>query len=404
MNMHCNRPNVALIIDTSLAHGRDILLGVSHYLTSHQPWSIYVDQRKLNDPPPTWLEGWTGNGVIMRAQSKRTQQIVAELGVPAIDALNFAPGQKCPSIISDHHAIARLAVDHLLERRFRHFAFVGVERALWSASRRNAVVEVLREAGHCCHVYSPLAKRFIHDGWEAGQLELTEWLHDLPKPVGVIAAHDLNALCVLDACRREELLVPEQVAVVGVDNDEVLCSLGDPPLTSVKLNAELIGYESAAMLERLMKGKKPPAKPILIAPLGVVSRRSTDTVAIDDPIVAQAMRFIQNNFSSDINVDLLATHCGASRRHIERAFSKCLGSTPNEHILRAKLSRAKQLLMETDYSLDVVAEKSGFTNGPYLSNLFKKKTGMTPGQFRRQSANGGSKFSDDRSLPASPVA
>jgi LacI family transcriptional regulator len=301
-------------------------------------------------------------------------------------------------VISDHQAIASLAVGHLLEREFRHFAFIGVDRALWSANRRDAVCGEVRKTGNLCHVYSPLSRRHFMEGWEGGQQDLAEWLISLPKPVGVIAAHDLRALCVLDACRRAGLHVPEQVAVIGVDNDEVLCNLGDPPLSSVKLDVELIGYEAAALLEHLMKGKKAPTKPIMIAPQGVITRRSTDTVAIEDPLVAKAMRFIQQNACSSMGVDQVAAHCGVSRRHIERNFTKFLGASPNEHIVRAKLARTKQLLTETDYSLDVIAEKCGLTHAAYLSVLFKKHVGVTPGEFRRGAHNGGSQFSADRPL------
>jgi LacI family transcriptional regulator len=389
-------PHVALIIETSLAHGRGILSGISQYLTAHEPWSIYVDQRKLNDPPPTWLQDWNGHGVIMRAQTKKIAEMVARLGVPAVDTLNHLRDLDVPAVLPDHRAVAKAAVEHLLERQFRHFAFVGVDRAAWSADRRDAVCEILSMLGHICHVYSPVSRRRFLESWEGGQQDLAEWLSSLPKPLGVIAAHDLRALCVLDACRRHGLAVPEQVAVIGVDNDEVLCNLGDPPLSSVKLDVELIGYESAALLEHLMKGKKAPKKPVMIPPRGIVTRRSTDTVAIEDPLVAKAMRYIQQNACNAIGVDQVAAHCGVSRRHIERNFNKFLGSSPNEHLIRAKLARAKQLLSETDYPLDLIAEKCGLTHAAYLNVLFKKHVGITPGEFRRGLDNGGGKFSADR--------
>ena len=187
--------HVALLVETSLGHGRGILSGISQYLISHEHWSVYVDQRKLNDPPPSWLKDWNGHGVIMRAQTKKISQIVADLGVPAVDTLNHLRGLNVPAVIPDHHAVAHMAVDHLVERQFRNFAFVGVERALWSTKRRDAVVEALRASGHLCHVYSPVSRQRFSEGWEGGQQDLAEWLADLPKPLGVIAAHDLRALC-----------------------------------------------------------------------------------------------------------------------------------------------------------------------------------------------------------------
>jgi len=234
-----------------------------------------------------------------------------------------------------------------------------------------------------CYAYSPISRRRFQESWEGGQQDLAEWLLSLPKPLGVFAAHDLRALCVLDACRRAGILVPEQVAVIGVDNDETLCNLADPPLTSVKINLELIGYEAAALLDRLMRKKKAPKQPQTVSPLCVVTRRSTDIVAIDDPLTAQAVRFIRQHACDGISVAEVSKHCAVSRRVVERNFSQFLGSSPHEQIIRVKLARVKQLLAETDYSLDTIAAKSGLSHAAYLSVLFKKEIGTTPGEYRR---------------------
>jgi LacI family transcriptional regulator len=352
-------------------------------MTAHEPWSIYVDQRGLSDPPPTWLNDWNGHGVIMRAQTNRIAKIVANLGVPAVDTQHQLKGLNVPSVISDHAAVARAAADHLLERHFKHFAFVGVERALWSRMRRDAIVEVLRKAGFACHVYSPISRRRFLASWEGGQQDLADWLREMPKPLGVFAAHDLRGLCVLDACRRIRLPVPEQVAVIGVDNDETLCNLADPPLSSVKLDLERIGYQAASLLDQLMKGRKPPKKSIAIKPLGVVTRRSTDVVAISDSLTAQAVQYIHQHACNGITVDKVAEYCGVSRRFMERSFNQFLGTSPHEQIVRAKLSRVKQLLIETDFPLDTIARKCGISQAAHLSVLFKKEVGETPGEFRR---------------------
>lgn len=381
--MDASIPHVALIIETSMAYGRGLLKGVSQYVTEHGYWSTYIDQRSLNDPPPGWLENWNGHGVIMRAQTRRMVQIVADLKVPAIDTLHQYNGLDVPVVIPDHRAIASMAADHLLERHFRHFAFVGVERAYWSKARRDAFVEKLRSAGYPCHIYSPLSRRRFMESWEGGQQDLTEWLNDLPKPVGIFTAHDLRALCVLDACRRGALSVPEQVAVVGVDNDEPLCMHGDPPLSSVILDHELMGYRAAELLDRMMKGKKYSKKPIMIQPRGVIARRSTDVVAIDDVLTAKAVRFIKQYACEGVDVADVARHCGISRRTMERTFAQFLGMSPHDQIVRTKVARAKQLLTETDYPLDTVAAKSGLSHAAYLNVLFKREVGQTPGEFRK---------------------
>jgi LacI family transcriptional regulator len=381
--------HVALIVETSMSYGRGILAGVANYMAAHSPWSIYVDQRGLSEPPPTWLDDWNGHGIIMRAQTRRIAQAVEDLGVPAVDTQHQIQGLHVPAVIADHEAIAQMAANHLLDRHFSHFAFVGVERALWSKMRRNAFAEYLREKSLVCHVYSPISRRRYTESWEGGQQDLAEWLQDLPKPLGVFAAHDLRGLCVLDACRRIGLLVPEQVAVIGVDNDEALCKLADPPLSSVKIDFEYIGYESAALLDRLMQGKKVPKTPLAVKPQGVVTRRSTDVIAISDAITAQAMRYIHQRAGDRLSVQDIADHCAVSRRVIERSFAQFLGSSPHDQIMRARVARVKQLLVETDYSLDTIAIKSGLSHAAYLSVLFKREVGETPGRFRLAAASNG---------------
>ncbi|MCC7086614.1 MAG: DNA-binding transcriptional regulator [Pirellulales bacterium] len=382
-----NVPHVALIIETSMAYGRGLLKGVSQYVTENGYWSTYIDQRSLNDPPPTWLQNWNGNGVIMRAQTRRIIQVVASLKVPAIDTLHHYAELGVPLVIPDHQAIAATAAEHLLDRSFRHFAFVGVERAHWSKSRRDAFVAVLRRAGFPCQVYSPLSRRRFLESWEGGQQDLTEWLCDLPKPVGIVAAHDLRALCVLDACRRGGIVVPEQAAIIGVDNDEPLCMHGNPPLSSVVIDHNLIGYQAAALLDRMMQGKKCSTRPIQIRPRGVVTRRSSDVVAIEDALTAKAVRYIRQCACDGINVDDVAQHCGVSRRTLERSFGLFLGFSPHDQIVRTKVTRAKELLADTDYPLDTVAAKSGLSQAAYLNVLFKREVGMTPGEYRKSLAN-----------------
>ncbi|MCA9241020.1 MAG: DNA-binding transcriptional regulator [Planctomycetales bacterium] len=381
-------PQVALIIETSMAYGRGLLRGVSQYMTEHNYWSTYIDQRSLNDPPPAWLAGWKGNGVIVRAQTRRMANVVAKLKCPAIDTLHHYDNLDIPLVIPDHYAIAETAAQHFLERHFRHFAFVGVERAHWSKERRDALVDVLRKAGFPCHVYSPLSRRRFNESWEGGQKDLTEWLLELPKPLGVMTAHDLRALCVLDACRRGGLNVPEQVAVIGVDNDEPLCMHGNPPLSSVVVDHNLIGYRAAELLDRMMKKKKRFTRPIKIKPQGVITRRSTEVVAIEDMLTAKAVRYIRENACEGIDVNDVAKHCGVSRRTMERSFANFLDMSPHDQIIRTKIARAKELLVESEYPLDTIAVKCGLSQAAYLNVLFKREVGVTPGQFRQTVANG----------------
>jgi LacI family transcriptional regulator len=382
-------PHVALLVETASGYGRGVLRGIADYVGAHKPWSIYVDQRGINDPPPDWLKDWNGHGIIMRTQTRRIAEIVADLKVPAVDTQHQIRGIEIPSVISDPTAIAQMAADHLRERHFRHFAFVGVEGALWSTLRQNAFVEILQRTGFPCQVYSPVLSSRPLQSWESRQSDLAEWLQELPKPVGVMAADDVLALHILDACSRRGIAVPEQVAVMGVDNDETFCNIGDPPLSSVKLDLEKIGFTAAELLDRMMQGEKSPNKLITLNPLGVVTRRSTDIVAIGDAITAQAVRYIRQHACAGVSVTDVAQHCNVSRRVIERSFSQFLGTSPHEQIVRAKLARVKQLLTDTDYSLDTIAAKCSLTHASYLGKMFKKEVGQTPGEYRRTATHNG---------------
>ncbi|HEY1108871.1 MAG TPA: substrate-binding domain-containing protein, partial [Opitutaceae bacterium] len=218
---------------------------------------------------------------------------------------------------------------------------------------------------------------------------LRAWVDALPKPVGIMAAYDIRGQQVLDACRSASLAVPSDVAVIGVDNDALLCDLASPPLTSVIPNAHRAGYEAAALLEKLMAGRKVPATAHLIPPLGVAARQSTDVLAVDDRDVARAVQFIREHACEGINVSDLLRTVPLSRRVLEQRFQKLLGRTPREEILHVRLARVRQLLGETDLPLYLIAERTGFEHVEYLSVVFKRETGQTPSEYRQETQGTG---------------
>ncbi|WP_437205789.1 XylR family transcriptional regulator [Planctomicrobium sp. SH664] len=376
-------PHVALLIETSKTFGRSLLLGISRYSRTHGPWSIYFDEFGPDSKLPRWLKTWKGDGIITRTRNRAMAESILSLGVPVVDTLNQVSGLDVSGVYTDDGLIARAAAEHLLSQRIQHFAYVGVERASWSTRRGNAFVETLRQAGFDCHVYSPISRRRFAESWEGGQEDLADWLKELPKPVGLLAGHDMRAMCVFDACRRGEISVPEQVAIVGVDNDDVICNMSDPPLTSIPHRGEQIGYEAAALLARLMAGKVKKPESIMIPPLSLVVRRSTDIVAIDDPLMATALKLIRN-CHGDISVDELAQRLGLSRRAMERKFSETISVAPHDQIIAERLQRLKMLLQDTDFSLEAIALQMKMSSAAYVSTFFKKLTGRTPGEFRSE--------------------
>jgi LacI family transcriptional regulator len=385
------RPRVALLIESSRVYGRGLLLGVAKYVREHGRWSIFLQERSLGDFSPKWLEDWEGDGIIARVENENMANAIHRLGLPAVDLRNLLPNLRMPSVHTDDAVTANLAAEHLLERGFRHFAFCGFDGADYSDIRRDVFAERVAQAGFRCHVFTdpqrPLhatTLEYEEHGLKYEDL-VAEWLKQLPKPIGLMACNDIRGQQVLNACRAIGVAVPDEIAVIGVDNDEVLCELSDPPLSSVIPNTERIAYEAAALLDRMMAGKKPPRQNIYVEPVGIVTRRSTDVLAVEDRHIATAVRFIREHACEGIDVSDVLQAVPLSRSTLERRFSKTLGRSPKDEILRVRLNRAKQLLSETDHCLALVAEKVGFEHTEYLSVIFKKRVGLTPGQYRNQS-------------------
>jgi LacI family transcriptional regulator len=380
-------PHVALIVATSKQHDRGLLRGIGRYIKGHGPWSVYIEERGQEDAIPSWLKGWKGDGIIARSKDVEMAEALLATGAPVVELRRQVIGLDLPSVHCDDESISHIAIQHFVERGFRHFAVCGRPGLRWSDLRQGAYRAGLAELGYCCHEYlSPGQGRELT--WEQEQDDVARWLGALPRPVGVLACNDIRGLQVLDACRRIDLSVPEGVAVLGVDNDEVLCELSDPPLSSIDQDLERIGYEAAALLDGLMAGEAATADPVLIEPLGVVARLSTDSIAIDDPAVATALRAIRQLACANKGIDHVVELTGLSRRSLQRRFKAMTGRTLQEEILNTQLARVRQMLAESDLKLESIARKSGFNYAGYMCSCLKKNTGMTPGEYRsRHSSN-----------------
>jgi LacI family transcriptional regulator len=376
-------PHVALLIETSRAYGRGLLQGVIRYQREHDPWSVYIQPHDLGAPAPSWLKNWNGDGILARIEDRRTAELIRRTGLPAVDLRFSVPDSGLPGVGIDNRAVVRLAFQHLRDGGLQHFAFCTVARGrnTWMDLRCDLFQDLVRAAGHPCHVRQGLARR-RRAAWEEEQEDLAAWVSGLPKPIGVMACNDDRGLQVTDACRRAKVLVPDEVAVIGVDNDEILCNLSNPPLSSVDINTPRIGYEAAALLSRMMAGKPAPAHAVLLAPRGVVARASTDVLATGDRELAAAIRFLREHACEGLRLKELPPRTLLSRRTLERRVYQLLGRSPQKEMMRIRLERAKQLLTETNLPVGAVAEKCGFSQAKYFSQVFHAKLGLTPGQYR----------------------
>ncbi len=371
---------VALLIETSNAYARGLLAGIVHYTREHRPWSLHLAEHSRGDRPPAWLGRWDGHGVIARIENEASARAVRRLRVPVVDVSAARRIPSLPWVETDDAAIAREAFEHFRARGFKHLAYCGDNRFNWSRWRQEHFERLAREAGLSCAAYRPRGRSPADS--EAEVERLGAWAAGLPRPVGVMACYDFRGRQVLDACRRRGIRVPDDAAVLGVDNDDLLCDLADPPLSSVILNPRRTGYEAAELLGRMKAGARVGPEARRIGPLGVAARRSTDALAVEDRDVSAAVRYIRDHACEGISVmDVLEAN-PQSRRRLEARFRKLIGRTPHDEIARVRLDRAKLLLAETALPLDRVAELAGFSHAEYLSAVFHRKIGMPPSRYR----------------------
>ncbi len=380
--------HVALIIETSSIYGRELFSGIVRYMRMHDEWSVFLEQRDLVKKPPSWLSKWEGDGIISRATTPKLVEAVKATGVPLVELTDRHDAAGLTRVRSDDSAIGRMAAEHLLDRGFQRFGFCGFRGEAWSERRQLSFVDAVAEAGWPCDVYnSPWYGRGARS-WEDEQQHLRQWLRSFPRPFAIMACNDIRGQHVLDACSQQQLSVPEEAAVIGVDNDQLLCRICSPPMSSVIPNAERVGFHAAELLSMMMNGERPKQNEFLIAPLGVSIRQSTDVVAIDDPEIAAALTFIRQNACRQISVADVTRNVAISRSSLERKVRKYLGRTPQQEIRQVQIKRVRELLATTELAAEKIALLCGFEHPEYMYVVFKREVGMTPGEFRNQAKPG----------------
>ena len=377
-------PRVALLVETTRTYTRELLAGVRRYIAAHGPWSTFLELRALDSSPPAWLRNWDGDGILTRTFTEEMAGLIAATGLPTVElrTTNFAGGHGFVGM--DNADIGHAVAEHFFERGYRQFAAYSLQTERFFVERVRNFVNTVADYGCGCSELPESSSDSAED-WEHSQSRLIAWLADLPKPVGIFAANDQLGVRLLVACQRAGIAVPEEVAVVGAENEETLCSFATPPLTSVRFDGNTVGYTAAEMLDQLMQGQTPLSREILIPPRGIVVRASSDELVINDPLVAQAARFIRENAFAGLNVDDLCRKLNASRSTLDRRMKAALNRTPKEEITRIRFREIERLLRETDLTIDAIAEQTGFAHSHYLQAVFKETYGQTPGQFRRMS-------------------
>ncbi|WP_145357326.1 XylR family transcriptional regulator [Alienimonas californiensis] len=380
--MPFRRRSVALLIETSNSYARGLLAGINAWQQEHEAWSTYLPEQERGALPPEWIERWGGDGIVARVESPAVAEALARSGTPVVDVSSGRHLPEAPCVETDNPAIARAAFEHLTDRGFASLAFCGVSRFRWSAERRDAFAALAAEAELPCALYDGAPDGDSERSWSQERERLGAWLTALPKPVGVMACYDIQAQWLLDVCREVGVSVPEEAAVIGVDDDWLLCELATPPLSSVIPDTRRTGYEAASRLDDLMSGRRVDPAPVFMQPVGVATRQSTDVLAIADRDVAAAVQFIRQRASSGINVADVLRAVPVSRRSLEDRFRAILGRTPHEEIARVRLNRVRRLLRETELPIGEIAARAGYRSAAYLSAAFRKSVGCSPRDYR----------------------
>jgi LacI family transcriptional regulator, galactose operon repressor len=382
-NVIATVPHVALLIETSRTYTREILSGVKRFVCENGPWSVFLELHALESNLPAWIRDWRGDGILCRSWGQRMQDTIANTGIPTVELRGYKLKQSLPFVGVDNHALGRMIAQHFVDRSFRNFGCYEIHSEAFFDERRDSFVERLAEMGFSCDCYQQRNRSERPLRWEDQQRQLVKWVEHLTKPVAVMACSDQLGFWLLDACHRAAIAVPEEVAVVGVEDDDALCEMANPPMSSVRYSGRKIGYEAAALLGRMMEGAPAPTEPLLLPPSGITTRQSSDVVSTNDIQVARSLRFIRDHAARGISVADVCVAANCSRSTLERRMQRILGRTPAEEILRVRLERVRLLLTETELSISEVAMRTGFAHPQYLGTVFRDRFGQTPGQYRK---------------------
>ena len=391
-------PKIIITADTSRVSGRRLIRGIAKYARLHGPWLFnrqpmfnqYQTGSKISKSEVktlTQFKKFNPDGIIANNVNNKEQfDHILNMGVPMVIVGDYFPKETCSRFIriySDPEAIGKLAAEHLLDRGYKNYAFCGYDFINWSHARGNAFSKVLANKGFETYYYeqpkSPSKRR-----WENEQYILTKWLQSLPKPVGVMACNDDRAQQVIEACKIENLHVPEQVSVLGVDDDEFVCDLTEPPLSSVFLNNEKAGFEASRLLQKMMEVENFPNQEIIVTPTHIVTRQSTEILAIDDPQVALAIRYIRQHSKELIQISDVVNVVALGRRTLEDRFNKILGRSIFDEITRCRINKISQALVESNKSISEVALDFGYPSEAHISRYFKRTQGVTPLEYRKR--------------------
>jgi LacI family transcriptional regulator len=376
---------VCLLIDTSTSWGVRLIKGISRHAQEVGDWLIHVEPwgryERFRVP-----QGWRGDGIIARINHGALADDITDIALPTIN-VSWHPftGERIARCTVDPAACGQMAAEYFLTTGFKQFAYCGPARQLeYPDDFAEAYRKTLKQRGFICNVYPSLGGDQQSIPWDTHLASLVDWLKQLPRPVAILCWSAARGRQVTEACNYARIRVPDQVSVLGGDYDELMSHISSPPLSTIDQPAEKIGYEAARLLEGMMRGKKPRKRPLFFPPTGIIVRHSTDTLAIDDEIVRDALRLIRDRAQEGIHVSDVVRELAVARRALEQRFVRLVGRTPAAEIRRVRIEAAKRYLVDSDKSIAHISRVTGFGHQDLFSRVFRRSVGVTPSQFRSQ--------------------
>jgi len=380
-------PKVLLLLDFSDEYCRGLFKGISKYSRLFGPWHFCrmpIVYRNLSDIKEivTWAKEWGADGIIAQIEDKSKYSLLNDLNKPLIALDSDSRFDQIPNVTGLYKETGKMAADYFIDKGFKEFAFYGFDDIVWSRERFEGFSQRIEKQGYKVHVYQH-QKEETPPLWSYRESALTDWLKALPKPIALMTCDDNQGQHVTEACKAVGISVPEHIAVLGVDNDLIICNLSDPPLSSISLNTEKAGFETAHLLNKMMFENPQNFSDIYVEPLQVISRRSTDFLAVDDKEISKALHYIYYHFKEKICVDDIVGATAVSRRVLEKRFQSVLKHTILDEINTLRIEHVKQLLIETELPISEISSVCGYTDIKNLSRYFRKHQGINPMEYRK---------------------
>jgi len=395
--MPSSTKRIALLVETSRAYGRGLIKGINSFAYEHDDWLLYYHESTLEFNLAEWLQHWKGDGIIARISTKEDARLLAKSGIPTVDLLGEIRHPAISTVHIDHEEVAKMALHLFLQAGFTNLAFCGYPGLHFSDQRAKYFAKAAKTEQLKVHDYEPppSSNHTIkeREQWRPQrEQDIVTWIKKLPKPVAIFACNDARALDISAACHMAGIKVPEEVSILGVDNDELICSMSKPPLSSIEPDTLRQGRIGAKTLHSLLSGSGNPSdikeesQPVFVPPIQVVERASSDLICFDSPAVSEALRYLRRHSHQNIGSQQVATAVGVSNSHLNRLFKEATGRTINKELQRLRLIRIRHLLTHTLLPLCEIATQTGFTSTASLSKFFKIHTSLAPSEYREQTS------------------